>query len=84
MPDQWGFNPNTVNAVATALGSLTFIVALFSAISAYRQQKVAEIEAQKGRNLQAILAISTDYRNRWERDWEQILREKVPKISLRA
>ena len=69
--EEWGFNPSTVSAI----GSIAVLLVLVSIGLEFMQNR-------RARNLEAILTISTDIRNRWESEWEYLLREKIPGLSL--
>ena len=73
--EQWGFNPESVSAVGSAVSAAAVIVAVIGLVLAYRQER-------RARNLQAFLEISGDMRRRWENGWDVMLRETVPKLNL--
>ena len=52
--EEWGFNPSTVSAI----GSIAVLLVLVSIGLEFMQNR-------RARNLEAILTISTDIRNRW-------------------
>ncbi len=73
--EHWGFNPASVSAVGSAVSAAAVIVAVIGLVVAYRQER-------RSRNLQAFLEISGDMRRRWEKGWDVMLRETVPKLNL--
>ena len=71
--DEWGFNPSTLSAIGSVSVLIAFIGLLFG-----------NVQAKRARNLQAVLTISADFRERWETEWQSILNEKVPGMDLKA
>ena len=69
--EEWGFNPSTVSAI----GSIAVLLVLVSIGIEFMQNR-------RARNLEAILLLSADMRKRWESEWEYLLREKIPSLSL--
>ena len=82
---QWGWDPQTFEAIATSLAVLLGSIGIFIAIRALRQAQEANERAymqnRRARNVTAILSISSDMRKRWEGGWDSILREKAPRLN---
>lgn len=71
---EWGFNPDTVSALGTAVAALSLIIAIIGAWMSNRHSR-------KERNLQAFVVLSMDIRQRWESDWGKFLREDLPRMN---
>ena len=67
----WGLNPSTFSAI----GSIAVFIALIGLV-------LGVINETKARNLQAILHISDNMRQRWETSWRAILRNQAPRLNL--